>query len=78
MAVVSLLLFIIIPICYFCWNNEETKPINVGECPFTPESLQLNLNWIDDEPEENKIVGIITDHLKDLYNIFFHYSTFYK
>jgi hypothetical protein len=40
--------------------------------------MAINLNWIDDEPEENKIMGIITDYLKDLYNIFYHYSTFYK
>jgi|ETNmetMinimDraft_14_1059893.scaffolds.fasta_scaffold19328_2 hypothetical protein len=61
-------------------EHEDQKPINVGECPFTPESIRnvLNLNFIDDDIEEGKILVIIDEHLKDLYNIFYHYSTFYK
>lgn len=39
----------------------------------------MDLNkFIEDDVEENKILAIINEHLKDLYNIFYHYSTFYK
>jgi len=62
---------------------EEQKPINVGECPFTAEQLKnlVNLTFIDEEENEiTKIQDFVFSEpiIKDIYNIFYHYSTFYK